>query len=155
MASIPLTIESKMSLINHYDRLGIERSISIPIITIFQKWLSCNGGEWTVDRIKFLKQALINKAARLPVDLTNVKHRGDRPSGPFKSLFNSLDNPKRIRRALDLLMIYSSIKVAKPVWLPKQFEKAYKAITTGEPTSIDQQRAEHRDMFIAGFRNFC
>lgn len=75
-----------------------------------QKWIACNGEEWTVERIKAMKVDLLRFYAGLPPLMTHswTRHRPDgSPKGPFGCLFRL--SRKQFRTAWNGIMVYTGI----------------------------------------------
>jgi hypothetical protein len=75
-----------------------------------QKWIACNGEEWTVERIKAMKVDLLRFYAGLPPLMTHswTRHRPDgSPKGPFGCLFKL--SKKQFRTAWNGIMVYTGI----------------------------------------------
>jgi len=75
-----------------------------------QKWIACNGEEWTVERIKAFKVDLLRHYAGLPPLLAHswTRHRRDgTPKGAFGCLFRL--SKKQFRTAWNSIMVYTGI----------------------------------------------
>lgn len=69
--SLPLILRRRCSLI------GLEVSITQPIIDDFCRWVKCSGPQFAVDRMKTIKQIVLNSASgnpEIPKDLWIRKH---------------------------------------------------------------------------------
>jgi len=73
------------------------------------RWDNANGSEWTVKRLKTLKDHFIHLIADIPFDKEWVAYRKGLPVGPFGQLFKlGFKNPKRCLAVLNCYMAYKS-----------------------------------------------
>lgn len=89
---------------------GLNHSQASQIVALVQKWISCCGEEWTVDRLKSLKVDLLRFYAGLPPTNSHTwtRHRKDGvPKGPFSILFKL--TKKQFRVAWNGIMVYTGI----------------------------------------------
>lgn len=97
---------------NHLSAVGLGQHAK-PIIHEVQRWIKCNGEEWTVERLKTLKVAYIQSLAGYDkIDLPWIKHTNNRPKGPFAPLFR-VHGEKRVMKTLSALMVYTAF--TKPI----------------------------------------
>jgi hypothetical protein len=105
---------------------GLEPRIIYPILNEIQRWVKSSGEEWTISRLKTLKQSYINllsgSAPVFPQD-SWWKHDGVLPKGPWRRIF-LLRKPQK---ALSALMVYTSW--ISPKVTESQKEKFYSAVS--------------------------
>jgi hypothetical protein len=114
---------------------GLREQEVYPILNLIQHWIKNNGEEWTVDRLKLMKQGFINKLAYGKFSLREdswISHDEHGPKGPFKILMN-LKNPQK---SLSAFMVYTSF-ISKRV-TDKQWKKFHDAVT--EPSQYTEMR---------------
>jgi hypothetical protein len=104
--------------LSHEQTRGILKQISI--------WINSCGEEWTVQRLKTLKTAYVNRMAGQDVNYPWISHKNGKPKGVFKVLFGL----KKPQKALSALMVYTSW--TSPKATEKQLEKFVSAVTSDE-----------------------
>ena len=101
-----------------------------PILNEIKKWVDRNGEEWTVKRLKILKQGYVNLLAHGSFNLPDnswVKHTKTGPRGPFRVLCKL----KKPWKALSAFMVYTGFK-AKSV-TDSQWKKFHEAVNSRPP----------------------
>lgn len=91
--------------------LGVPASVSFETVAIVQKWLERSGPEWTVNRLKQLKQELISRLSDGDFRAPWVgRNKDSLPRGPFSWFFRQALSMRddKISLAINSLMIYSS-----------------------------------------------
>jgi hypothetical protein len=79
-----------------------------------EQWDNANGSEWTVKRLKTLKDHFIHLIAGIPFEKEWIAYRGGVPKGPFGQLFTlGFKNPKRCLSVLNSYMAYKSPSIDK------------------------------------------
>lgn len=87
---------------------GLSDTQVYPILNLIEKWVRSNGEEWTVNRLKLLKQGFVNHLAGLSFRLPEnswIKATPSGPKGPFRALMKMKKKP---HKALSAFMVYSS-----------------------------------------------
>lgn len=112
--------------------IGLTPTVAYPIMDQVQKWVRESGEEWTVERLKSLKTALISRMADVPYELPWIRSSNGIPCGPFKPLFRMTEMSLRKKaQALNTLMMYSSF-VSNGI-TPKQRRKFITSVLNPEP----------------------
>jgi hypothetical protein len=117
--------------------LGFDKQVTNQVIQEVHRWIRSNGPEWTVSRLKLLKSQFIEilSTGKLS-DKSWIAYRGKLPKGSFRPIFRyGLDNhnsPKKVQRALSVLMIYTSMLSSKET--RKQKEKFFNSMEKSEPS---------------------
>lgn len=117
--------------------IGIKQDQVHSIIDQVQKWIDNNGTEWTIQRLKALKNMYIHQLAgdthfKLPFIAC---HPSGKPKGAFRSLWEcDLGKPKKVQKALNALMCYSSF-LSREV-TPSQWEKFRSSVEEPVPSTI-------------------
>lgn len=113
--------------------LGLPTSTARELTALVQKWIAKSGEEWTVDRVKLIKQNLVRHFAGMPLqwptDQTWIRHdKLGRPRGPFGYLFRS--PPKQWKKLWNAVMIYTGLVFDHPSLkvTERQWRKAVSAI---------------------------
>lgn len=101
--------------------LGFKQHEVHPIVDLVNKWSLASGPEWTVSRLKSIKQLWLHRLAGEEGSVDWISTRGGIPKGPFRILFKQLSSHRRKVRALNALMVYSEL-VGKTV-TPAQWAK--------------------------------
>lgn len=121
---------SQTNMCHRLSALGVRQETTYQLIHIVNKWVSENGPEFTVNRLKDLKQWYI-KDRLAGDDFTPktwfAKRKDGSPSGPFGVLWKGTTYRHRVR-ALNVLMVYSTM--IAPEVTPAQrrkFEDSVKA----------------------------
>jgi hypothetical protein len=118
--------------------IGIKQDQVHSIIDTVQLWIDNNGAEWTIQRLKALKNMYIHQLAgdkrfRSPFIAC---HPSGKPKGAFRSLWEcDVRKPKQVQRALNALMCYSSL-LSREV-THNQWEKFRSSVEEPEPASIE------------------
>ena len=107
---------------------GLKTDIVYPILNQISKWVKNSGEEWTVKRLKAIKQMYINHISgnTLPVEPLWIKHHNGIPSGCFHPLFML----KKPQKAISALMVYTSFVSNKIT--PSQEKKFFGSVMTGQ-----------------------
>lgn len=133
-----------------YDRFrayGLNHSLAIALRREVSRWVSENGPEWTVKRLKLIKTNFIRGLASLDSDWVGVAVRRNSgtgvviPKGPFGCLWKSTSTFKSRVRALNALMVYTTFKsraVTREQW--KKFQSSVERIPT-DPASVEKVRS--------------
>jgi len=114
--------------------IGLPNDIKLPIVDIVNKWVACNGPEWTVDRLKAMKVDLIHSWGGLPPSSTGIAYRCGLPKGPFRPLWRMVSRKGKIK-ALSALMIYTYF--LSPYVTEKQLNKFVKSVISSGKEEID------------------
>lgn len=102
--------------------LGFRQSEVHRVIDEVEKWNRESGPEWTVARLKTLKNDFVRQLAGLDGSSEWISFRGGKPKGPLRVLWNNTTR-RRLVRSLNGLMIYSShvsARVTQEQW--KKFQ---------------------------------
>jgi hypothetical protein len=110
--------------LDRIENLGIPPEISKPILESVNRWLTSSGPEWTVGRLKELKQWYIHWLCGKPYEPQGswVAMRDGIPRGPFRALFNM----KPSRKVFNCLLIYTGF--ISPRVTTKQAEKFFSSV---------------------------
>jgi hypothetical protein len=129
---------------------GLDAQSTYPLLDLIEKWVKSSGPEWTVSRLKSMKQSFIHQLAGQPHlaknDLSWIKHGMKGPKGPFKRIFAMTKKP---HKAISALMVYSSFLAPYPT--KKQLEKFYSAAETNEvhvshvPVRFSKRMSSYQD----------
>ena len=117
---------------------GLSAQETYPILNCIKKWVESSGEEWTIKRLKSLKQAYIFQLAgqpdlaKLAVSWVASDSKGT-PKGAFSVIFNKLG--RKPQKALSALMVYS-VFLSKEL-TTSQKKKFYTAVTTTDPSDQD------------------
>lgn len=90
--------------------LGVPKSVSKDTVSEVTKWLSKSGPEWTVSRLKLMKQELLNRLSENDFRVPWIaRNSSGLPKGPFSWFFRMAlsGDDKKISLAINSLMIYS------------------------------------------------
>ena len=115
---------------------GFNSTETNDILNTVHRWIECSGTEWTVKRLKSLKAQFIQQLTT-PLQRGErdwVSYRGRHPRGAFRPIFKLIEgrhNVRKIQKALNALMIYSSYKLH--VASPSQTKKFYNSMEKKEP----------------------
>jgi hypothetical protein len=108
---------------------GLDAQSTYPILSQIESWVKHNGPEWTVNRLKAIKQSFIHRLAGQPDlaknDLNWIKHGRNGPKGPFSRIFKMTRKPQK---AISALMVYTSFLAPKAT--KAQIDKFYQAAET-------------------------
>lgn len=112
--------------LRHLTRCGIEQTHIRRILSQVHVWVKANGPEWTVNRLKTMKNYILQKSTENP-DPPHpwIKVRKGRISGVFRVLDDLAS--KDLVRALAAFNIYTAY--CSPRVTDKQLEKSISAIT--------------------------
>lgn len=127
---------------------GLPKAVSHEILNTILLWERSNGEEWTVDRLKALKQwyeTCLAGSPEPPPYFRKTAH--GTPTGVWGALFKT-KNPAKVLAVLSA----SSVFVEKRTISPKQRDKFVEALK-GDPT---QHRVDERDLKVLmdySFRN--
>lgn len=129
---------------SHYSRfrlrllsLGVTTRLAGQIERCVSSWIANNGIQWTVDRLKLLKQSYIRRLGGLS-PLPGIKyHRNGVPAGTFGALW-----ALKPRLVLDVLNCYTMYTEKEPT--KKQLDKFYGSVMRPpvEPLLIEQLSRE-------------
>lgn len=119
--------------------LGYHKEQTHRVLKQITIWQESSGEEWTVKRLKDLKNWYVNLAAGTGCGKPEwLAYANSLPKGPFRSFFreglNSL-NPKRFWRALSALMVYTAY--TSNAVTKSQADKFERAVTTPNPNARD------------------
>lgn len=114
---------------NYASVLSIPPEIKVPFIRDLDRWLTCNGPAWTVQRCKDIYTDFIRFSAGVPVVAKWVaRHPDGRPRGPIGALYNFAARGKREKfSVITLLRSYTRLMADEPT--PSQMEKFTTAVT--------------------------
>ena len=125
-----------MGLTKYTDAFGIPRRLAKPFISDVLKWISNNGIEWTVTRLKGMKLALVREKAGMPSCSSWVAIKGNRFKGAFGAIQRwSHGSEKKWTQSIQLLNCYT-VFVAGSV-TPIQEQKFLSGVNA-EPTPIPE-----------------
>ena len=122
----------KRNVISRLQVFGLSKEQSVQVAQLTNKWVTANGLEWTVSRLKQLKVAYIHKIAgyETPFQVAPwVSHKSGYPKGPFGAIFR-LKNPQK---ALGALMSYSDYMHDNAS--PSQIKKFTEAVSGADLSS--------------------
>jgi len=106
-----VTLNPMTRINRHLSLLGYGDS---DIHKTIKKWNNANGSEWTVERLKTLKNHFIHILADQPFDKSWIQYKGRFPKGPFGTLFKlGLKKPKLVLSVLNSYMAYTNPSTAK------------------------------------------
>ena len=126
----------KLGLTKYTDAFGIPRRLAKPFISDVLKWISNNGIEWTVTRLKGMKLALVREKAGMPSCSSWVAIKGNRFKGAFGAIQRwSHGSEKKWTQSIQLLNCYT-VFVAGSV-TPIQEQKFLSGVNA-EPTPIPE-----------------
>lgn len=115
---------------------GLDAQSTYPLLDLIEKWVKSSGAEWTVSRLKSIKQSYVHILAGQPhlakSDLSWIKHGNSGPRGPFSRIFRMSRKP---HKAISALMVYSAFLAPHPT--RKQLDKFYTAAETTQVESDD------------------
>lgn len=111
--------------------IGLTTNEAHQILQEVQKWKSCGGEEWTVERLKSLKLNLLRRLSELPPLTTASWIRYDSkgiPKGPFSRVFRLAE--RNFGKGWNAIMIYTGFAYDHPELrvTAKQWKKAISAI---------------------------
>lgn len=97
----------RQNLCNRLSAIGLKQEKVYSLIDETLKWVSNSGIEWTISRLKDIKQYYIHQLAGEPYEFdTWVKtNRNGTPKGPWGSL--DISNRKHIAQTLNALNVYT------------------------------------------------
>jgi hypothetical protein len=103
--------QANKGLYLYANAFGIPNEISYPLIEVFTSMCRNNGLEYTCERFKAMKIALIREKSGMSFSIPWMKKRNSRTfSGPFGSLQNwCRKSIKRWSKAIKLLQIYTTL----------------------------------------------
>jgi hypothetical protein len=90
--------------------LGLPKSMVKAVLNDIQKWVTSNGEEWTVERLKAYKVAFIHRIAGLPhsENASIAFHSDGTPVGSFRYLWRLLDHDRdRAVKGFNILLAYT------------------------------------------------
>jgi len=115
---------------------GAPRTLVIPFLELFRKWVESSGQEWAVDRLKAYKLDLIREKAGLPPSSSWIRknHRKQCFHGTLGSIQKWMRKSSRnFGVGIQVVQIYTSL-IAKEV-TPKQKKKFIDGVTAPRPQS--------------------
>lgn len=124
---------SQYQLCTRLRSLGLSQEETHALMDEFQKWVSCSGATWTVNRLKAYKQLYINRLAGkgyqpIPGQWIDWDKFRGKPSGSFGVVFSRFpDNQMGHMRALSILNVYTSL-VSEDITLG-QWNKFHGSVT--------------------------
>lgn len=115
--------------------LGLKQSDAHHILDTTSSWIKNNGKEWTVKRLKDLKQLYLTRLAGVPYKpaLWMKLDQKGKPKGAFKILFHDSRSPRKMARTLNALMSYSEL-ISREV-TTQQWKKFHGSVTMPEDHS--------------------
>jgi hypothetical protein len=97
--------------------VGIPKHMINPLAELMMRWVSCSGEEWTVKRLKSLKQLVIHQRSGIPYSLPLARNRHGELKGVIGSLMRwATKSDDCFYKAVNALMAYThwtSCKVTK------------------------------------------
>jgi len=116
-------------------RLGIPREIVVPFIESVLRWEKDSGPEWTVARLKAVKNDFVRIAAGQPAVAVWITRNGDKYSGVLGGLQKwAWKSSKNFRRSIQLLACYTYFK--SDSLTEKQWNKETKAINSPNASEV-------------------
>lgn len=116
-------------------RLGIPREIAKPFVDLVILWVDKSGPEWTVGRLKAVKNDFVRAAAGQPMVSEWITRKGNRFTGVFGGLQKfAWKSSKNFRRAIQLLACYTYFK--SDSLTEKQWNKESKAILSPNASKV-------------------
>jgi len=130
---------------------GLTPSEAAQISRLIQKWVTCNGEEETVRRLKSLKDAFVHHLAGLPYQLEWIAHREDgKPKGPFGVLWKF--SRKQLFKCWNALMVYSSMTYSCKGKMPRMTARQYsKFIRAVNRNPVDPNAHDMATVLIENF----
>lgn len=128
---VKLSTEEKGVLLQRGRVIGVPRNISLPFIRLVIKWVEASGVEWTVDRLKQVKNDLLRKKAGLSSSSQWIQ-RSHKRGFLFGGVFGALEayafrGSFQFERVLALLNIYTAF--LSPQVTEKQARKFFSGVT--------------------------
>jgi hypothetical protein len=103
------------SVVYRLIQIGIPNPSAIAIGSDVDRWVSCNGIEWTIKRLKMIKTDFICYLGNVPRVSTWIKTKGNYPSSSFSYFFRvRKTDKKRIFRSFCALMMYTRWTASEP-----------------------------------------
>ena len=119
----------KDTLCHQLSSTGLRQEDVHNIISDVESWARASGPEWTVQRLKDLKNEAVTRMGGNPVPAPWVSRtRGGNVSGSWGKLVTPGVRPKTIQRRLACLMIYTDFKHGTSVPTRKQMDKFLPAV---------------------------
>jgi hypothetical protein len=117
-------------LLQYADSVHIPHHISVPFLKQVLKWEGSCGKELTVNRVKQLKQAILQVKAGTPIHFPWLATDSNGiPKGPVKGLVTwAGSSPKRWSKIIHLMQVYTYYYSASVT--PKQEEKFLRGVTS-------------------------
>jgi hypothetical protein len=123
------------SLAKRYQAIGLKPVEYMPMIRLIELWVHESSEEWTVKRLKDLRQLFLHRAVDLPYDCEtriSLDRRGI-PKGPFSVLFTRYTRGIRaFSKAWNALCVFTSMEAAQVT--PSQAKKFLAGVRRSEPT---------------------
>jgi len=119
----------------HLELLGFTIQEVSQILSTIEIWSKASGSEWTVGRLKSLKQALIQKVSGGVPDYSWIASSDGNPKGVFRKMFveSNQDNHRKVNKALSALMSYTAYLSDKVT--DKQYKKTVGSIQSEDVLS--------------------
>lgn len=116
--------------------LGLSKSISSQIIDQTEKWVTCSGPEWTVQRLKEIKLVFLhNLAGQEYLPKQWISCGKGIPKGPIKNIF--VLGTKKLSKALTGLNAYTCF--VAPKITPKQEKKFFSSMQSESVKGLDSR----------------
>ena len=110
-------------------RIGVPREIAVPFIHLFCFWAEESGLEWTIKRVKAIKNDFVRDQAGLPMVSVWTSRKGNSYAGVLGGLQRyARKKSGHFRKAMQLLACYTLFKSDRLT--PAQWDKEQKAITS-------------------------
>lgn len=122
----------RQSLCNRLSAIGLKQERVHSLVDTTMKWLTKNGAEWTVERLKEIKLIYVHELAHVPYQPKSwISRRANgRPKGPWGSL--DLSTPKSTSQTLNALNVYTAFLSGSAT--RKQLQKFLGSATESEPS---------------------
>jgi len=106
-------MDSTMSLLSGLTLrllvIGVPKHTINPLAGLFVRWVTCSGEEWTVNRVKTLKQALIHLRSGIPFDCSLARNRRGEYKGVIGYLMRwALKSDNNFIKVINAFMAYSN-----------------------------------------------
>ena len=112
---------SRDSMCKQLSSLGWRQTDVHAMVDKIEHWKASSGEQWTVNRLKAMKQSVLNNLAGIPSSSDWISRH---PGGSFKGPFKALDRLTTFRekvRVLNTIMVYSTMISTSPT--PSQWQK--------------------------------
>lgn len=130
-------------LFKRAKHLGIPESVYTPVVENYLKWRRCNGIDFAVDRMKNIKQLILNSVANpdVPLEVPKEVWIGKKNKFLLKGCYGQLQriaatSSKHLRKVMMLLNLYSiEVREETTEKSKAKFKKAVEEV--GKPTPED------------------